>query len=110
MQRNRTICALSRAMVLVEARPGSGTLAAGEDALRMGLPLFTVDFAEPSEANAGNRELHARGGQALRQSRTLGRANIQPVLESVHRDRGRAGSRAVEVVAEQRALWNGKTP
>jgi DNA processing protein len=41
MQRNRTICALSRALVLIEARTTGGTFAAGEAALAMGVPLFT---------------------------------------------------------------------
>ncbi len=36
MQRNRTICALSRALVLIEARAKGGTFAAGEAALDMG--------------------------------------------------------------------------
>jgi predicted Rossmann fold nucleotide-binding protein DprA/Smf involved in DNA uptake len=38
MQRNRTICALSRALVLIEARATGGTFAAGEAALAMRLP------------------------------------------------------------------------
>jgi DNA processing protein len=39
MQRNRTICALSRSLVLIEARATGGTFAAGEAAVAMGLPL-----------------------------------------------------------------------
>lgn len=83
MQRNRTICALSRAMVLIEARASGGTFAAGQDALAMGVPLFTADYGAQLESNDGNRILLERGGVALRQSRTTGRANLAGLFEAV---------------------------
>jgi len=76
MQRNRTICALSRALVLIEARATGGTFAAGEAALAMGLPLFTADYSTQLESNDGNRILLERGAVRLRQSRATGRANL----------------------------------
>jgi DNA protecting protein DprA len=83
MQRNATICGLSDAVILVEARRGSGTFAAGEAALRLGVPLFIVDFAEPTEGNEGNRELLRRGAVPLRRNPRTGRAQIDPVLDAV---------------------------
>jgi len=44
MQRNRTICGLSRAMLLIEARITGGSIQAGRDCLRLGLPLFAAVY------------------------------------------------------------------
>jgi DNA processing protein len=44
MQRNKTICGLSRAMVLIEARSTGGSIQAGRDCLKMGLPLFAAVY------------------------------------------------------------------
>jgi DNA processing protein len=85
MQRNRTICALSRALVLIEARATGGTFAAGEAALAMGIPLFTADYSAQLESNDGNRILLERGAVRLRQSRGTGRANLTHLFESVSR-------------------------
>jgi DNA processing protein len=85
MQRNRTICALSRAMVLIEARATGGTFAAGEAALAMGVPLFTADYSTQIESNDGNRILLERGALALRQSRTTGKANLVRLFELAQR-------------------------
>ena len=81
MQRNRTICSLSRALVLIEARSTGGTFAAGEAALGMGLPLFTADYSAQKESNDGNRILLERGALRLRQSRATGRANLTQLFE-----------------------------
>jgi DNA processing protein len=83
MQRNRTICALSRALVLIEARATGGTFAAGEAALSMGLPLFTADYSTQLESNDGNRILLERGAVRLRQSRATGRANLAQLFATV---------------------------
>jgi DNA processing protein len=85
MQRNRTICALSRALVLIEARSTGGTFAAGEAALGMGLPLFTADYSAQHEGNDGNRILLERGAVPLRQSRTTGKANLTQLLAELAR-------------------------
>jgi DNA protecting protein DprA len=94
MQRNRTICALSRALVLIEARASGGTFAAGEAALAMGVPLFTADYSSKLESNDGNRILLERGGVALRQSRATGRANLARLFELVRRRDGEQAERA----------------
>jgi DNA protecting protein DprA len=98
MQRNRTICALSRAMVLIEARATGGTFAAGEAALTMGLPLFTADYSTQLESNDGNRILLERGAIALRQSRATGKANLARLFELVQR---REVEQAAESVGQQ---------
>ena len=101
MQRNRTICALSRAMVLIEARKSGGTFAAGEAALAMGVPLFTADYSRQLESNDGNRILLERGGVALRQSRATGRANLARLFELARRRDGAEAERAGAVVGQQ---------
>lgn len=83
MQRNRTICALSSALVLIEARSKGGTFAAGKAALEMGLPLFTADYVSQHDGNEGNRILLDGGAQRLRQSRATGRANLDQLVAVV---------------------------
>jgi hypothetical protein len=55
MQRNKTICGLSRAMVLIEARSTGGSIQAGRDCLKMGLPLFAAVYE-----GSPNRQLAMR--------------------------------------------------
>ncbi|NJL10990.1 MAG: DNA-binding protein, partial [Calothrix sp. SM1_7_51] len=54
MQRNRTICGLSDAMIIVESGLDGGTFAAGETTLQLNLPLFVVDYAQPPQSAVGN--------------------------------------------------------
>jgi predicted Rossmann fold nucleotide-binding protein DprA/Smf involved in DNA uptake len=95
MQRNRTISALSRTLVLIEARATGGTFAAGEAALAMGLPLFTADYSTQLESNDGNRILLERGPFAYaRAARREGRTLRNCSQWRVSRVRGRASVRA----------------
>jgi DNA processing protein len=94
MQRNRTICGLSRALVLIEARSTGGTFAAGEAALEMGLPLFTADYSAQHDANDGTRILIERGAVRLRQSRSTGKANLAQVMETIRREDAEADDRS----------------
>ena len=69
MQRNETICALSYALVVVEAQAKGGTFNAGLECLRQHKPLFVVQYDGPGEAAAtpaGNRVLLGKGGVAVR--------------------------------------------
>ena len=92
MQRNRTICALSKAMILIEARSSGGSVAAGRTALEMGLPLFTPVYAGmPIEAE-GNRELMQSGARSLFKRRAAGRANLTPLFAAVESARSTAGN------------------
>lgn len=66
MKRNSAIIGLSRAMILVESGKTGGTFAAGEESLRVGCPLFVVDFAQPEVSAEANPYFIASGGQPIR--------------------------------------------
>lgn len=83
MQRNRTICGLSRAMILIEARSTGGSIEAGRDCLKLGLPLFAAVYEGMPEAATGNQELLNQGARRLMKSRATNRPNIRPVLEAI---------------------------
>jgi len=65
MQRNRTICGLVHAMVVVEAGTTGGTWEAGLSALKLGVPLFVLDYSDPAPSAGGNPILIKRGGIPL---------------------------------------------
>jgi DNA processing protein len=88
MRRNRTICGLSRALVLIEAREKGGSFEAGKTALELGMPLFAAVYEGMPESAAGNRDLLKAGARALLKSRSSGRANIAPIIEAVGADTG----------------------
>jgi DNA protecting protein DprA len=79
MQRNRTVCGLSDALIVIEAGTSGGTFEAGKLALRLKMPLFVADYAEPAASAAGNAYFLARGACALRRSAATGRANLEPL-------------------------------
>lgn len=54
MMRNRTICGLVQAMVLVESGPGGGTYATGSESLTLGVPLYVVNYPDPPATAEGN--------------------------------------------------------
>jgi len=83
MQRNRTICGLSRAMLLIEARITGGSIQAGRDCLRLGLPLFAAVYEGAPESATGNEELLVRGANRLMKSRSTDRPNIRPILDAI---------------------------
>ena len=69
MIRNKLVCALSQAVIVVEAGDEvddrgkmSGTFDAGKTALQMGVPLFVVDPCILEAQPKGNRKLIERGG------------------------------------------------
>ncbi|HUO28840.1 MAG TPA: DNA-processing protein DprA [Bryobacteraceae bacterium] len=83
MQRNKTICGLSRAMVLIEARSTGGSVEAGRDCLRMGLPLFAAVYEGSPESATGNEELLRNGAKRLMKSRSRDLPNMAPVLAAI---------------------------
>lgn len=83
MQRNRTICGLSRALILIEARSTGGSIQAGRDCLKLGLPLFAAVYEGMPEAATGNQELLQQGARRLMKSRSTNRPNIQPILDVI---------------------------
>ena len=83
MQRNQTVCGLSDALVVIEAGASGGTFEAAKLALRLKMPLFVADYAEPANSAAGNTCFLARGARALRRSVTTGQANLEPLRRAV---------------------------
>ncbi len=83
MQRNRTICGLSRAMILIEARAAGGSIQAGQDCLKLGLPLFAAVYEGMPETASGNQELLQHGARRLMKSRSTNLPNIRPILEVI---------------------------
>ena len=83
MLRNKTICGLSKAMVLIEARSTGGSIEAGRDAVKMGLPLFAAVYEGSPESATGNEELLRNGAKRLMKSKSRDMPNINPILESL---------------------------
>lgn len=83
MQRNKTICGLSRAMILIEARSTGGSIQAGRDCLKMGLPLFAAVYEGSPESATGNAELLRNGAKRLMKSRARDLPNMAPVLQAI---------------------------
>lgn len=83
MQRNRTICGLSRAMVLIEARTTGGSIEAGRDCLKLGLPLFAAVYEGAPGSATGNQDLLTHGANRLMKSRSTDRPNIRPILDAI---------------------------
>ena len=80
MERNKTIMALSCAMIVVEAGEKGGTRAAGEDAIRLQIPLFAVDYGFDESVAPGNRELISKGAKPLKKHRVTGEPNLSVLL------------------------------
>lgn len=78
MKRNATIIGLSRAMILVEAGKTGGTFAAGETALKVGCPLFVIDFEKPEVSAEANPYFIASGGHPIRGKNGI--PNLKKVL------------------------------
>lgn len=79
MERNNLIIALSRAMVVIEAGATGGTLHAGKSTLKMGLPLFVIEYSDMKSLAPGNHELISLGGLPVRKSPHSGRANVEKI-------------------------------
>ncbi len=92
MQRNKTICALSDALLLIEARENGGSIEAGKECLKMQMPLFAAVFEGSPESARGNEAVLALGAKKLMKSRSTNLPNIQPVLEAVHAAESLPGS------------------
>lgn len=76
MQRNKVIMGMSCAMIVIEAGDKGGTRAAGEEALKLGIPLFAIDYGFDENVAPGNRVLIERGAKRLKRSRETGQPNL----------------------------------
>jgi DNA processing protein len=81
MQRNATMCALSDAMILIEARTTGGSIAAGKSCLRLGIPLFAAVYGDAPDEAGGNEQLLREGARPLKKSRSTERAGLKSVFE-----------------------------
>ena len=63
MARNAIIFGLSKALVVIEAGEKGGTLAAGQGAMKIGRPVFVVDFGDRTPE--GNKMLLNDGAMAV---------------------------------------------
>lgn len=86
MQRNHTICALSHAMILIEAGSTGGTIEAGRASLKIGTPLFAAVYEGMPETAKGNQELLTQGAHNLMKSRKTNRAKLDSVIELLSTD------------------------
>jgi DNA processing protein len=105
MQRNRTICGLSLAMVLIEARERGGSYEAGKTSLELEVPLFAAVYEGMPVSATGNSELLGKGAKPLMRSRSTHRANISPVLAAVASERERLFSQALEPGSAQFSVF-----
>lgn len=87
MKRNQTICALSNAMILIEAGETGGSIEAGRTCLGMGLPLFAAVYEGMPETAKGNQELLNYGARPLLKSLKNNRAKIETVLSVLFEER-----------------------
>jgi DNA protecting protein DprA len=81
MTRNRTVCGLSSAMILIESGEFGGTFECGNAALDQRCPLFVVEYASPPDSATGNALFLQRGARALRRSHS-GVANLNEVISA----------------------------
>lgn len=105
MMRNKLVCALSKAVIVVESgleigEDGSmsGTFDAGISALGMGIPLFVVSPSAFKKPPPGNKSLINRGGIEIQ-----AKGGIQTVLE--HLTQGGAKQRGTTSASEQLTLF-----
>ena len=81
MQRNGTICDLSKAVIVAEAQRNSGTMNTVRRCLKMELPLFVVTYENMEDLAGGNALAIEMGGRPLYKGRISQRAKIDPIME-----------------------------
>ena len=86
MIRNKIICGLSEALIVVEAGEKGGTLEAGRECIRQGkCTLVVEDKAEPQNTAPGNRMLIRAGGHPLRSTEEL-KAVLTDIAQGIEVD------------------------
>lgn len=81
MERNKVIMGMSCAMIVIEAGERGGTRAAGEEALKLRIPLFAVDYGYDESVAPGNRVLINKGAKRLKKGRENGEPNLAELIE-----------------------------
>lgn len=83
MTRNRTICGVSDALVVIQAGKTGGTFEAGKFALQAQVPLFVAEYAQTGENGPGNPFFLERGARPLRRNSKTGRAMLDGLFTEV---------------------------
>jgi hypothetical protein len=69
--------------ILIEARSTGGSIQAGRDCLKLGLPLFAAVYEGSPESATGNEELLRNGAKRLMKSKARDLPNMTPVLQAI---------------------------
>ncbi|CAI2719264.1 DNA-processing protein DprA [Nitrospina watsonii] len=101
MQRNGVICALSEAVILIEAKSRGGSIEAGKTCLGMNLPLFAPVYEGMPESAVGNRELLNQGAYPIYKSQKTSKANLDKIFHIFDSD-----SSASSIVPSSKSLKN----
>lgn len=83
MARNRTIIALSDAMVLIEARAEGGTFEAGKTTLKFGMPLFVALYQKRGSNASGNQYFVEQGAVAIEKEMATGQPQLAALKQTV---------------------------
>ncbi len=92
MRRNRIICGLSKALIVIESSMKGGTFAAGKKAMELGIPLFVAEYAQEVSAYDGNRYFLNKGADALRGDKD-GNPTLRDIKVSLNTDWSRSNSK-----------------
>ena len=100
MTRNATICALSEAVLVVEAGETGGTIAAGRECIRQNKPLLVVERSSDQNKAPGNSILINEGGIPVHDGAEL-RDTLKQLADGTFLVSGNV-SRTSEPVTEER--------
>jgi DNA processing protein len=95
MTRNRTICGLSNALIVIQAGTKGGTFEAGKFALQVKVPLFVADYVDPDLNGPGNPYFLQSGAKAVRKDAKTGSAILDHLTYEVERHHSNLGSSQV---------------
>lgn len=84
MTRNRTICGMSDALVVVQSGEKGGTFEAGKFALQVRIPLFVAEYAQSDANGPGNPYFLRAGAHSLRRHNETGHAVLDALFREVH--------------------------
>jgi DNA protecting protein DprA len=83
MTRNRTICSLSDALIVIQAGTTGGTFEAGKFALQVKVPLFVADYADPNLNGPGNPYFIQKGAKAIKKNSQTNMAILDDLVYEV---------------------------
>ena len=90
LTRNRTICALANAVLVVETQERGGAVNAGRNALRLRKPLFVAVGDTSRSTPAGNKLLISEGAKPLRVLGRRSEPDLTPLFDAARSQGGRS--------------------